>query len=132
MESEDESFEQNETYITYKQSLDYNNGDVSYIEYISDELLNFFLKVENLNDIDESHPKIKDLPDPSDDLQHLKRCLYQIRLLMNGEKLEPFIVTYNREEDYPSFPDIYDGWHRIRAYQYMKYEKIPCYISKEY
>jgi ParB-like chromosome segregation protein Spo0J len=57
----------------------------------------------------------------------MKRILYQVRLLQQGHNLEPFEVWYNSNDD---IIDIYDGWHRIRAYQYMQYKEIPCIIVK--
>jgi len=114
-------------YITHEDSLNFANGKLSYIDYVSDEQIKYFLLTNE--DISEEHPLIIDCEDPYKTTNHLERILYQIRQLEQGKSLIDFEVWYEREGD---GPNIYDGWHRIRAYQYMKYDKIPCSIIKSY
>lgn len=117
-------------YISYEDSIKYGDNKLSYIDSVSDEQIKYFLN--HGDEISEDHELIKNCENSEDTVDHLQRILYQVRQLLKGNKLETICICYNRESDYPSFPDIYDGWHRIRAYQYLKYDKIPCVIEKYY
>ena len=100
--------------ITYEESIKFGGGVVSY-DHVTDE------------DITESLT----LPNKEMD-RDTSSIVYHVRLLTMGEVLNPFEVIYEREEEFPHWPVIYDGWHRIRAYQYLKYTNIPCIIEKQY
>jgi hypothetical protein len=116
-------------YFSYEDSIKYGCGELSYIDTVSDEQINYFLNHDNIS-ID--HELIKNCDDPESTVDDLQRILYQINELVKGNKLETIYLCYSRESDFPNFPDIYDGWHRIRAYQYLKYDYIPCIFNKYY
>lgn len=117
-------------YITYADSIEFGNGQLSYGEDVTDNQIAHFLRSND--EITEDHPLIRYSEDPYETVQHLIRIIYQIKQLQEGKSLIPFEICYEDPSQYPDYPCIYDGWHRIRAYQYLKYEKIPCYISKHY
>ena len=115
------------SYISYADSVAWGEG-LSHIEHVSDAQIQFFLDVP-LAEIVPDHPMIRN---NDGTCEHLCRILYQIKLLRKKEDLVPFTVTYQSKDDFPHCPDIYDGWHRIRAYQYMDFQQIPCYVEKMY
>ena len=87
---------------------------------MSDAQIDYFLQNNEIISID--NPIITE--DPDETVDHLERILYQIKQLKSGNKLESFEIYFGKD----GIPDIYDGWHRIRAYQFLKYKKIPCLI----
>ena len=114
------------SYITFDESIKMGRGNISYIEFVSDKQIDYFLRTGQ--EVEENHEMIKNCMEPGETAGHLKRIIYQIKLLKEDKPLAPFEVWYN---NYDSYGDVYDGWHRIRAYQYMQYEKIPCNICYE-
>ncbi len=101
--------------ITYEQSIKFGQGALSCDE-VSDEEIKLSLG----------------LADEEIDCYDTRSIVYHVKLLMVGKALVPFEVIYQRESEYPHCAVIYDGWHRIRAYQYMKYSEIPCLVEKRY
>jgi hypothetical protein len=117
-------------FITYEDSIKFGCDLLSYSEYVSDEQIEYFLS--NNEKITPDHYMIINSTDVHETINHLERILHQINELKLGKILITFEVWYNNESDFPDYPDIYDGWHRIRAYQFMEYKQIPCIIIKTY
>ena len=109
--------------ITYEESIKYGRGVVAYDE-VTDEEITQLLKLPN-NQIND-HKNFSS----GGKAFNTSSIVYHVKLLMEGKPLNSFEVFYQTEEEYPHCADIYDGWHRIRAYQYMKYANIPCDIVK--
>jgi hypothetical protein len=117
-------------YISFSDSIKFRGNKISYSESMSDEQINYFLQIND--DISENHHMIINSKDSYETVSDIKSILYHIIQLQQGKSLISFEIWYNREDEYPDCPDIYDGWHRIRAYQFMKYDKIPCIIVKNF
>ena len=108
--------------ISYEDTLKFAGGELAHIEYMSDAQINYFLHNNEIISID--HPMIRNSEDPDETVDHLERVLYQIKQLKSGNKLEDIEIYFGED----GIADIYDGWHRIRAYQFLKYEKIPVRV----
>ena|SRR5579862_3168947 len=107
--------------LSYEDSLKANNGKLAY-EDVSDDMIDYFI-AHPKDVIDENHRLLYDSDE--DTVDNLLRILYQVRRLKKGKSLVPIEIWYQHGN---RLPDIYDGWHRIRAYQYMGYRCIPCVI----
>lgn len=109
-------------YITYDESIIYGNG-LSYIEDVTDTMITFFLNSDEpiIND----HIMFLACDDVEETINHLERILHIVKRLILHLPVDSFTVWYENGHKYPN---IYDGWHRIRAYQYLGYKKIPCDI----
>lgn len=94
-----------------------------HIEYVTDTMITFFLN--NSDEITEDHIMFVACDDVEVTINHLTRILHIVKRLLLHLPVDAFTVWYENGDKYP---DIYDGWHRIRAYQYLKYKKIPCNI----
>lgn len=112
-------------YISFQDSIKYGGGKPAYIEYVSDKQIKYFL--ENEEEIAENHRLIKNCDNPEETVDHLEKIVFLIKKLLEGSTLLPFKVFIR----YDGSVDIYSGWHRIRAYQYLNYYKLPCEIIKD-
>lgn len=110
-------------YITYEESIIYGSG-LSYIEYVIDTMISFFLNNRDEN-ITADHIMFLACDDVEETINHLERILHIVKRLVLNLPVDKFEVWYENGDKYP---DIFDGWHRIRAYQYLGYKKIPCII----
>jgi len=117
-------------YITFAQSMAFGGNAPSYSESVTDEQIDYFL--QNESEINEEHSKISESEDPEETVRNLKSIIYHIKNLKQGIALPHFEVHYRCKEEYPDCPDIYDGWHRIRAYQYLRYDRLPCEIVLDF
>ena len=107
--------EKNKALAYYRSIFSVIGEEISNIDEISDKNIDYCLQ---LGKIPKNDPFLEDA-----DIESLERVIYQIKLLQQGETPEPICLL----NDYlTNTVDIYDGYHRIRAHQYLGYDKILC------
>lgn len=113
-------------YINYKKSIKkfglmyYKDIDYPYQSFVTDKLIKKYLDKKAFIDVSDG----KWLNNTKE--HHAQRIASLINLIINKKKeltIEVCVDEYNCYH-------VYDGCHRIRAYQYLK-QKIPCYMIME-
>lgn len=100
-------------FVSYETTIEWGNGDLALAEDIYDE--DIALRLFSYS------PSSR----PANLLDKVVSIICKLKRGENTDITETVRVWYRDD----GIPEIYDNWHVIRAYQYLKYKEIPCFIT---